>query len=210
MKRAPQIKVVIVDDHPLIRNGIVALLESQPDLKVVGETGSGEEAVELHRRLRPDIVLMDLRLPGMSGVEAIQAIRKESPDARIIVLTTYDTDEDIYRAVESGAKSYLLKDGSDGSLLTTIRAVHAGEFTLPERVATLLEKRRQSAEISAREMEVLNLLVKGRSNKEICNELNVTEDTVKFHFRTIFTKLKVRDRTEAVVSAIRHGIVHLD
>ena len=210
MKRHSRISVLIVDDHSLIRSGIMALLESQPDLKTIGEASSGEEAVALHRQLQPDIVLMDLRLPGMSGVEAIQAIRKESPNARIIVLTTYDTDEDIYRAIESGAKSYLLKDGSDGSLLTTIRAVHGGEHTMPERVATLLEKRRQSAGISPREMEVLTLLVKGRSNKEICNELNVSEDTVKFHFRSIFAKLNVRDRTEAVVSAIRHGIVHLD
>jgi DNA-binding NarL/FixJ family response regulator len=210
MIRKNQISVMIVDDHPSVRNGIIALLHSQPDLRVIADTGSGLEATELFRRLKPDVVLMDLRLPGMGGVEATMAIRKEFPDARIIVLTTYDTDEDIYRAMQSGAKSYLLKDGSDGDLLATIRSVYAGEGTLPSRVAELLAKRKRRADLSPREMEVLELLIKGRSNKEIGAVLHLAEDTVKSHFRSLFSKLEVRDRTEAAITAVRHGIVHLE
>jgi DNA-binding NarL/FixJ family response regulator len=210
MKRAAPIRVMIVDDHPAVRKGIAALIESEPDLKVVGQTGDGREAVDLFRKLKPDIVLMDLRLPGMGGVEAIMAIRKEFADARIIVLTTFDADEDIYRAIQSGAKSYLLKDTPDDELAATIRAVHSGGEKLPTRVADLLAKRKQRADLTPREMDVLHLLIKGRSNKEIGSALDVTEDTVKAHFRTLFAKLNVRDRTEAAISAIQHGIVHLD
>jgi DNA-binding NarL/FixJ family response regulator len=210
VKKAPQIKVMIVDDHPAFRKGICALIESEPDLKVVAETGDGAEAVDVFRRSRPDVVLMDLRLPGMSGVEATMAIRKEFPEARIVVLTTFDADEDIYRAIQSGAKSYLLKDTSEDELAGTIRAVHAGEGALPSRVAQLLAARRQRADLSQREMDVLQLLIKGRSNKEIGSALFVTEDTVKAHLKTLFAKLHVRDRTEAAISAIRHGIVHLE
>jgi two-component system NarL family response regulator len=209
-KRAPMIRVMIVDDHPAVRKGIAALVESEPDLQVVGQTGDGAEAVDLFRKVKPDVVLMDLRLPGMGGVEAIMAIRQEFPQARIIVLTTFDADEDIYRAIQSGAKSYLLKDTSDDELSATIRAVHAGEEKLPARVAEMLAKRKQRAELTSREMDVLQLLIKGRSNKEIGAALEVTEDTVKAHFRSLFTKLNVRDRTEAAISAIQHGIVHLD
>ena len=210
MKRAAPIRVMIVDDHPAVRKGIAALIESEPDLKVVGQTGDGREAVDLFRKLKPDMVLMDLRLPGMGGVEAIMAIRKEFADARVIVLTTFDADEDIYRAIQSGAKSYLLKDTPDDELAATIRAVHSGGEKLPARVADLLAKRKQRADLTPREMDVLHLLIKGRSNKEIGSALDVTEDTVKAHFRTLFAKLNVRDRTEAAISAIQHGIVHLD
>jgi two-component system NarL family response regulator len=201
---------MLVDDHPAFRKGLAALIESEPDLRVVGQTGDGLEALELFRRTKPDIVLMDLRLPGMGGVEATMAIRKQFPEARVIVLTTFDADEDIYRAMESGAKSYLLKDTPDDELAATIRAVHAGEGFLPERVAERLAERRQRADLSQREMEVLQLLIKGRSNKEIGTALFVTEDTVKAHLKTLFAKLNVRDRTEAAISAIRHGIVHLE
>ena len=201
---------MLVDDHPAFRKGLAALIESEPDLRVVGQTGDGLEALELFRRTKPDIVLMDLRLPGMGGVEATMAIRKQFPEARVIVLTTFDADEDIYRAMESGAKSYLLKDTPDDELAATIRAVHAGEGSLPERVAERLAERRQRADLSQREMEVLQLLIKGRSNKEIGTALFVTEDTVKAHLKTLFAKLNVRDRTEAAISAIRHGIVHLE
>jgi len=210
LKRTAPIRVMIVDDHPAVRKGIAALIESEPDLQVVGQTGDGREAVDLFRKLKPDIVLMDLRLPGMGGVEAIMAIRKEFADARIIVLTTFDADEDIYRAIQSGAKSYLLKDTPDDELAATIRAVHSGGEKLPTRVADLLAKRKQRADLTPREMDVLHLLIKGRSNKEIGSALDVTEDTVKAHFRTLFAKLNVRDRTEAAISAIQHGIVHLD
>ncbi len=210
MKPADQIKVIVVDDHSSVRKGIAAVIECEPDLKVVGDTGDGLEAVALYRRLKPDVVLMDLRLPGMGGVEATMAIRKEFPNARIIILTTFDADEDIYRAIQSGAKSYLLKDGPDDELPAMIRAVHAGSEKLPARIAALLASRQQRADLTPREMDVLALLIKGRSNKEIGGTLKVTEDTVKSHFRTLFTKLNVRDRTEAAISAIRHGIVHLE
>jgi len=209
-KKSDGIGVMLVDDHPAFRKGIAALLESEPDLKVVAETGDGREALDLFRRARPDVVLMDLRLPGMGGVEATMSIRKEFPDARIIVLTTFDADEDIYRAIQSGAKSYILKDTPDDELAATIRAVHAGEQKLPTRVAQRLAERQQRADLSPREMDVLQLLTKGRSNKEISSALFVSEDTVKAHLKTLFAKLNVRDRTEAAISAIQHGIVHLE
>lgn len=210
VKKTPHIRVMIVDDHPAFRKGIAALIESEPDLKVVAETGDGLEAVGLFRRTEPDVVLMDLRLPGLGGVEATLAIRKEFPDARIIVLTTFDLDEDIYRAMQSGAKSYLLKDAPDEQLAATIRAVYAGKQPLLPKVAERLAARQQRAELSQREMEVLQLLTKGRSNKEIGSALFVCEDTVKAHLKTLFAKLGVQDRTEAAISAIRHGIVHLE
>jgi len=155
-------------------------------------------------------VLMDLRLPGMGGVEATIAIRKEFPDARVIVLTTFETDEDIYRAIQSGAKSYLLKDTPDDELATAIRSVHAGKQILSEKLSRRLSERQQRPELSRREIEVLELLIKGRSNKEIGSALFLCEDTVKAHFKTLFSKLKVQDRTEAAISAIRLGIVHLE
>jgi two-component system NarL family response regulator len=208
--KTAQIGVMLVDDHPAFRKGIAALIESEPDLKVVAQTGDGCEAPELYRKSMPDVVLMDLRLPGMGGVEATMAIRKDYPDARIVVLTTFDADEDIYRAIQSGAKSYILKDTPDDELAATIRAVHAGQEKLPSRVAERLAERQQRADLSPREMDVLQLLVKGRSNKEIGSAISVCEDTVKAHLKTLFAKLKVRDRTEAAISAIQHGIVHLD
>jgi two-component system NarL family response regulator len=210
LKKADEIKVMLVDDHPAYRKGMAALIASEPGLRVVAETGNGNEVLELYRKTRPDIVLMDLRLPGLGGVEATLAVRKEFPDARIIVLTTFDADEDIYRAIQSGAKSYLLKDTPDDDLSATIRAVHAGEEPLPPKVAERLAQRERRAELSQREMEVLQLLIKGRSNKEIGSSLFISEDTVKAHLKTLFIKLRVQDRTEAAISAIRHGIVHLE
>lgn len=201
---------MLVDDHPAFRKGMAALIESEPDLRVVAETGDGGAALEVYRLSRPDIVLMDLRLPGMGGVEAIIAVRKEFPDARVIVLTTFDTDEDIFRAIQSGAKSYLLKDTPEDELSATIRAVHAGNYSLSGKVAERLAARQQRADLSQRETEVLSLLVKGRSNKEISANLFVSEDTVKAHLKTLFAKLNVKDRTDAAISAVRHGIVHLE
>jgi two-component system NarL family response regulator len=209
-KSANRITVMLVDDHPAFRKGIAALIESEPDMVVIAQTGDGADSVELYSRTKPDVVLMDLRLPGMGGVEAIMAIRLKHPDARIIVLTTFDADEDIYRAIQSGAKSYLLKDTPDDELAAMIRAVYAGEGTLPSRVAERLAERNRRADLSRREMDVLQLLIKGRSNKEISSRLFVSEDTVKAHLKTLFSKLNVRDRTEAAITAIRHGIVHLD
>jgi two-component system NarL family response regulator len=201
---------MVVDDHPAFRAGLTALMESQPDMEVVAEASNGREAVAIFRRAQPDVVLMDLRLPGLSGVEAILAIRKDFPDARVIVLTTYDWDEDIYRAIQSGAKSYLLKDMSKDEIAGTIRAVYAGEHKLPCAVASRLAERQSRAGLTHRETEVLDLLTKGRSNKEIASALFISEDTVKSHLKALFAKLGVQDRTEAAISAVRHGIVHLD
>jgi two-component system NarL family response regulator len=204
------IRLMLVDDHPAFRKGMAALLESEPGLKVVAQAGNGPDAIALFRQHQPDVVLMDLRLPGMSGVEATIAIRKDFPAAHIIVLTTFDADEDIYRAIQSGAQSYLLKDTPDDELSATIRAVHAGQTRLPPKLAARLAARQQRPDLSAREMDVLQLLVKGRSNKEIGAALFICEDTVKAHFRTLFVKLGVQDRTEAAINAIRHGIIRLD
>ena len=206
---AQAIRLLIVDDHPAFRAGLVALLADAGDLQVVDECGDGQTAVELYRRHRPDVALMDLRLPGLSGVEAILAIRQEFPDARVIVLTTFDADEDIYRAIQSGAKSYLLKDMSKVEIVGAIRAVHAGQDALPEGVAERLAERRRRQDLTSREIEVLQLLVKGRSNKEIASDLSIAEDTVKSHLKTLFAKLEVRDRTAAAIRAIRLGIVRL-
>jgi len=209
-KKTNPVRVMLVDDHPAFRKGMAALVDSEADLLVVAQTGDGRHALELFRQATPDIVLMDLRLPGIGGVEAIIAIRKEFPNAKVIVLTTFDTDEDIYRAIQSGAKSFLLKDTPDDVLAETIRAVHAGQERLPPKLARRLEARQQRAELSKREMDVLRLLVKGRSNKEIASDLVVSEDTVKAHLKTLFVKLDVQDRTQAAISAVRHGIVQLE
>ena len=205
---AQAIRLLIVDDHPAFRAGLVALLADGGEMQVVAECGDGRAAVELYRRHRPDVALMDLRLPGLSGVEAILAIRQEFPDARVIVLTTFDADEDIYRAIQSGAKSYLLKDMSKAALVGAIRAVHAGQVALPAGIAERLAERRRQ-ELTLREIEVLQLLVRGRSNKEIASDLSIAEDTVKSHLKTLFAKLEVRDRTTAAIRAIRLGIVRL-
>lgn len=204
------IRLLVVDDHPPMRYGLVALVRSQPDMEVVAEASDGEEAVEVYDDVKPDVVLMDLRMPGMGGVEAIIAIRQNHPEARVIVLSTYDMDEDIHRAIQSGAKSYLLKDTSTEEVADTIREVYRGGTSLPSQVAERLSQRQQRQSLTERERDVLAALIKGRSNKEISASLHISEDTVKSHLKTLFAKLQVRDRTEAAVAAIRHGIVHLD
>ena len=208
MKPTP-IRILIVDDHPALRAGLRALIASQPDMQVVAESGDGRNGLEMFLQHRPDIVLMDLRLPGLSGVEAILAIRSENPDARIIVNTTYDADEDIYRAIQSGAKSYLLKDMPKEQIFSVIREVHAGHEVLPSQVDQRLKERMRRPELTQRETAVLELLFRGRSNKEIAEILNISEDTVKFRLKGLFSKLGVTDRTTAVVTALRHGIVHM-
>jgi DNA-binding NarL/FixJ family response regulator len=209
LKKQNPIQIMLVDDHPAFRTGLVTLIESEPDMQVVAEAADGREALAVYRQKQPAVVLMDLRLPGLGGVEATIAIRREFPAANIIVLTTFDTDEDIYRAVQAGAKSFLLKDTPAEELAATIRAVHAGEHPLPGPVAQRLAARQSRPELTQREIEVLQLLIKGRSNKEIGAALFLCEDTVKAHFKNLFAKLKVQDRTEAAICAIRLGIVHL-
>jgi two-component system NarL family response regulator len=210
MKKKNPIRLMIVDDHPAFRAGLAALCQTEPDMEVVAEGGDGFEALRLYRQEQPDIVLMDLRLPGLGGVEAIIAIRAEFPDARVIVVTTYDGDEDLYRAIQSGAQSYLLKDMSKAEIMENIRAIHAGQPRLAPHLAERLAERRKRRDLSQREMDVLQLLVKGRSNKEIGAALFVSEETVKFHLKTLFAKLDVQDRTEAAISALRQGIVHFE
>ena len=190
--------------------GLVALIENQPDLRVVAEAGDGLTALELFRQKTPDVVLMDLRMPGLGGVETILSLLREFPEARVIVVTTYDSDEDVFRAIQAGAKSYLLKDMAREQIVTTIREVHSGTYKLPSSVASRLEERLRRPELTEREMEVLQHLVRGRSNKEIGVDLGISESTARFHMKAVFQKLEVLDRTQAVIEAIRRGLVHID
>jgi two-component system NarL family response regulator len=210
MAEARPIRIVIVDDHQAFRMGLVAIIEELGDMKVVAEASDGIEACALCRQHRPDVVLMDLRIPSLSGVEATLAITKELPNCRVIVITTYDGDEDIYRALQSGAQAYLLKDMSREELVEAIRAVHAGEYRLPANVAGRLAERMRRPEITPREIEALKLIVKGKSNKEIASSLSITEETVKGHLKNLFAKLRVNDRTQAAITALQRGIVHLE
>jgi DNA-binding NarL/FixJ family response regulator len=208
-KPGTTIRILIVDDHPPMRMGLAALIKSQPGMDVIAEASDGEEAIEVYDDVLPDVVLMDLRMPGMGGVEAILAIRKKHPDARVIVLSTYDLDEDIHRAIQSGAQSYLLKDMPSEEIASTIHGVFAGDTMLPRQVAERLSMRSQREQLTERERDVLESLIKGRSNKEIACGLCISEETVKSHLKMLFAKLRVHDRTGAAVEAIRHGIVHL-
>jgi DNA-binding NarL/FixJ family response regulator len=210
MKQQKHIRLLVVDDHQAFRMGLVAMVNEYPDLEVVAEAGTGPQAIELFRACHPDVVLMDLRLPGLSGVEATLAIRKEFPRSHIIIITTYDGDEDIYRALQSGAQGYLLKDMSKEELVGAIRAVQAGQHHIPPHVANRLAERMGRPELTLREIEVLKLVVKGKSNKEIAQDLHITEETVKGHLKSVFGKLGVNDRTQAAMSALQHGIMHME
>jgi len=204
-----KIRVLLVDDHPVVRFGLSAIIALQPDMAVAGEAGSGEEACRICARHSVDIVLMDLRLPGMSGVEAIRMLRARQPRLSFIVLTTYEGDEDIHRALEAGAQAYLLKGMSHTELANAIRRVHAGMRYLPRPVSKSLAERPPHSELSARELEVLELIVRGHSNREIGEALAISEATVKWHVNIILSRLNVSDRTQATVAALQRGIVHL-
>ena len=206
----PGIRVFCVDDHALVRDGIALIVDSQPDMKVVASAATGAEAVARFRIHRPDVTLMDLQLPKMTGTEAIRAIRAETPDARIIVLTMYHGDEDIYQALEAGAATYLLKDTLSRDLIRIIREVHAGGRPIPAEIADSLARRPSQASVTPREREVLKAMAEGMRNKEIAAVLGITEETVHAHVKNIFFKLKVRDRTAALTAAIRRGIMRLD
>ncbi|HWP44022.1 MAG TPA: response regulator transcription factor [Blastocatellia bacterium] len=210
MSKENPIRVLIADDHFVVRVGLGTLINTEPDMLVVAEAVNGKQAVEAFRASQPDVALMDLRMPEMTGVEAILAIREEFPESRIIVLTTYDGDEDIYRALQAGARGYILKDMAGEELVEAIRAVHAGQRRIPPAVAARLAERMPRSELTPRELEVLKLIVKGKSNKEIAAELFVTEGTVKIHVNNLLSKLGVSDRTQAVTAALQRGIVHLD
>ena len=204
-----QIRVLIVDDHQVVRMGLRAMVDAEPDMVVVGEAGDGPTGIAAFREHRPDITLMDLRLPGMGGPEIIAAIRKETPDANIIVITTYDADEDVYRAVEAGARGYLLKGTFAEGMLEAIRHVHAGRRLIAPEVAARLADRVSSPSLTSREIAVLELVAKGMSNKEIGTALQLSEDTVKTHLRHVYGKLGVGDRTEAALLAVQRGIIRL-
>jgi len=204
------IKVMIVDDHAVVRDGLGAVIAFEADMTVVGHAANGREAVARYRELRPDVALMDLVMPQMDGVAAILNIRAEFPDAKILVLTTYDGDESVFRALENGAKGYLLKDCSTADLLAAIRKIHTGGTQVSDRAASRLADRAMGgAALSARETEVLTLIAGGKSNKEIAAALFISEGTVKTHVLSIHEKLGVTDRTEAVVTAIKRGILRV-
>lgn len=204
------IRIVIADDHPIVREGLAAMLNRRADMQVVAEASNGTEAVALALQHKPEIILMDLRMPELGGVAAIEKILATWPEARVVVITTYDGDEDIYRALRAGAKAYLLKDTPREEILDTVRAVHAGQKRLLPEVAAKLAERLTTPELTERELEVLRLIVAGKSNKEIGAALTIGEGTVKAHVNNLLGKLGVSDRTQAVTEALKRGLVHLD
>jgi DNA-binding NarL/FixJ family response regulator len=204
------ITVLSVDDHPLIRAGLAALLGGEPDIRVVAEAANGEEAIELYRTHCPDVVLMDLKMPVMDGLAATVAILAEFPDAKVVMLTTYDGDEDIYRALDAGAKGYLLKDMLRTDILGVVRTVYSGRRGIPAPIAARLAEHTPRIALTPRELEVLSLLAKGFSNPEIGRIIGRTEGTVKVHVKNILHKLEVGDRTEAVTVAAQRGFIRID
>ncbi len=204
---AKKIRIMLVEDHQVVRQGLEALLGTTENLEVVGSVGDGLEAMDLFRSLMPDITLIDLQLPKQGGAETIRQIRAEFPQARFIVLTTFDGDEDIYRALQAGARAYLLKGMPLEELLTTIQAVHKGKLHIPTPVAEKLAERLSGQELTAREMNVLERIVAGRANKEISTDLSISEATVKTHINSLLGKLGVADRTQAATVAIQRGLV---
>jgi DNA-binding NarL/FixJ family response regulator len=204
-----RIRVLFVDDHRLVLDGIALLIGRQPDIEVVASATTGEQAVDLFRRYRPDVTLMDLQLPKMSGLEAIRTIRRHDPESRIVVLTMYYGDEDIYRALDAGAITYLLKESLPDDLIRTIREVHAGGRPIPSNVSALLAARKTEPSLTAREIDVVRLVAKGLRNREIAVALGISEETVKVHVKNILTKFDVKDRTAIIPVALRRGIIHV-
>lgn len=204
------IQVLVVEDHNVVRQGIVAILNQQENITVVAEAKNGKEAIALHATHQPDVTLMDLRMPQMEGLDAIIQIRDATPKAYIIILTTYDTDEDIYRGLQAGARGYLLKDTTAKDLVKAVRQVAQGKRFIPSNVAMKLADRMETDELTNRERDVLKLMVLGSSTTGLAEALNISEGTVKFHVGHIFQKLGVNDRTQAVVVALRRGLVRLE
>jgi DNA-binding NarL/FixJ family response regulator len=204
------ISVLVADDHPLIRAGLASFVATEPGLEVVAEAGNGEEALEKYRELRPGVVLMDLSMPVMDGISATRAILDEFPDAKVIVLTTYDGDEDIHRALDAGAMGYLVKDMMAPDVLNVIRTVHGGRRGIPPAVAAKLAEHTPRVPLTPRETEVLSLVANGLSNAEVAARIGRTEGTVKVHLKNILQKLDASDRTEAVTTALRRGFIRLD
>jgi len=204
------IHVLVIDDHPMIRAGLSATIDPEPDIKVIATADNGRDGVELYRQHQPDVALMDLKMPEMGGVDAIRAIRAEFPLAKIVVLSTYEGDEDIYRAMQAGAVTYLLKNTRSEKMIGVIREVAGGARPVQPEVAQKLTDRMFQPVLTPREIEVLRLVARGMRNKEIAAALTITEETAQSHMKNILAKLSVHDRTEAVAVAIRRGIVHLD
>ena len=208
-KKKECIRILIADDHSVVREGLVSLVKRKSDMTVVAEASNGREAVDLWKEHHPDVALLDLRMPELDGVGAIKEIREVDPNAHILVLTTFDGDEDIYRAIKAGAKGYLLKDTAREALMDSIRRVHSGETCIPPTLAAKLADRVSGEALSAREIEVLQRIAAGKSNKEIGAKLFISEGTVKTHVKSIFSKLEVVSRTEAVATATRRGLIQL-
>ena len=206
---ATSIRILAADDHALLRQGIASLVNAQPDMELIAQAATGQEAIEQFRRHRPDVTLMDLQMPGMNGIEAIIGIRGEFPLARIIVLTTYAGDMQVVRALRAGARGYLLKGNVHSDLVETIRAVHAGRKRVPAEIAAELAQHAGEDDLTAREMDVLRLLAGGNANKQIAAQLSISEETVKSHVVRIFDKLGARDRTHAVVIGVQRGFIEL-
>jgi two-component system NarL family response regulator len=205
-----RIKVLIVDDHPVVRAGLTSMLGTQPDLEVIGSSSSGEEAIERVRRSDPDVLLLDLRMAGMNGVDTLHALMRTGAIARAIILTSFETDEDIYRAFQAGAQGYLLKDTSLREMVEAIRTVHAGKRYVPSNIASRLAERMMRTDLTVRELEILKMLAKGPTNKEIARALGISDNTVRNHVNSIIEKLDVSDRTEAATTAIQRGLITVD
>lgn len=205
-----KIRVMVVDDHFVVRMGLCGSINMEPDMEVVAEASTGDRALSLYREHQPDIVLMDLRLPDTDGITACRMICEEFPKAAVVMLSTHDAEEEIYRAFQAGAQAYLLKTVQREELLRALRSVHAGERCIPAEIGARLAERMSHPELTAREVEVLTLIAKGRSNKEIGAELSIAEVTVKLHVGHILSKLGASDRTQAATTALRRGILHLD
>ncbi|WP_414518551.1 response regulator [Nostoc sp. PCC 9305] len=209
MSQSTKIKLLIVDDHAIVRKGLATIINRDPEMIVIAQAEDGQQAIAAFREYQPDVTLMDLRMPKMGGVEAIMAICAEFKQARIALLTTYDGDEDIYRGLQAGAQGYLLKDSKLGELLNAIRAIHNGQKYIPPEVGAKLLQRMINPELSERELEVLRLMAQGMGNQEIATVLSIGESTVKSHVNRILSKLGVSDRTQAVITAVKRGIVSL-
>ena len=203
------IRILVADDHPMLREGVMAVIEAQPGFEIVGEAADGAEAIALFRKLRPDVTLMDLQMPGVGGIEAIQTIRSDFPDAHIIVLTTYAGDVQALRALKAGASGYLLKSALRKELTDTIRKVHAGRKHIPPEIAEQIAIHAADEFLSDREISILQLVAAGKANKQIARQLSISEETVKAHLKNIFGKLGATDRTEAVITAAKRGIIEI-
>ena len=203
------IRILCVDDHPLLREGIAAIIKSQPDMELIGEAATGKEGLEKYRNLSPDVTLMDLRLPDMSGVDCLIAIRAEFPDARIIIVTTFEGDVDVQRALEAGALSYLLKSMPYKEVVDAIRRVHSGKKSIPPALATRLAEHLSDEALTSREVEILRCVAEGYRNREIAERLFISEETVKIHIKHVMDKLGATHRTQAVAIAVRRGIIQV-